>query len=230
MINATKNIFDKFDIVSSETDRNAAFNELARGNAPIAVVTDDELTFIFHLSRYQNNILLMAPVESPRALVMDENAFIIFSISTGQYALKGPLKLTREGIVAFMTNTELRRLQRRKDFRINTLHTKTLSAFITVSGQKTFTPPVVDISAGGMAFVLPKKEVCDLKDGEEFKCQLSHPDRKIDEIQGIIRHLDTLPKAIKAGVEFLNLTGPQKTSLLALSLQMHRENSSKIDI
>jgi c-di-GMP-binding flagellar brake protein YcgR len=230
MLNATKNIFDKFDVVSSETDRNAAFNELARGIAPIAVVTDDELTFIFHLSRFQSNILLMAPVESPRPLVMGENAFIIFSISTGQYAMKGPLKLTREGIVAFLTNTELRRLQRRKDFRINTLHTKTLNAVLSVDGQKTIKPPVVDISAGGMAFVLPKKDVCDMKDGEEFKCQLSHPDRKIDELQGVIRHIYALPKAFKAGVEFLNLTGPQPTSLLALSLQMHRENSAKIDI
>ncbi len=230
MINASKNIFDKFDVVSSEIDRNAVFNELAKGNAPIAVVTDDEQTFIFHLSRFQNNLLLMAPIESPRALKVNENAFLLFSISTGQYALKGPLKLTREGIVGFMTNTELRRLQRRKDFRVHTVNTRTLTNELIFSNEKVFKLEIVDISAGGMAVIFKSKEDFEIKKGLEFLCNLSHPDRQIEGLQAIIRHIETTPEGPCLGIQFVNLTREQMSAMLALTLQMHRENTAKIDI
>ena len=77
---ASKKLFDEFDIVSSESGRQTVFAELSQSSASIMAITDDDLTFIFHIVKLEKMMLLMRPIEQSRELSADEKVFIIFSI------------------------------------------------------------------------------------------------------------------------------------------------------
>ncbi len=231
MKSASNILFEKFDIVRSSDDRRLVFRELEKAPSPIAVVTDDELTFIFKYEKLENGLLHMISVETPRQLVMNEKAFIIFSTTTGQYALRAPLKLLRDQITTFSIQTELRRLQRRTNFRVSTMGTKSLKfeAPQLSLNCKGSIFEAIDISAGGMTILISKPATLNLKLGQAFACKLSHPSRTIEEIKAVIRHIDMVEYGQKLGIEFLHLTTDQSRALLALSLQMHRERLTILD-
>ncbi len=227
---ASKILFDEFDIVSSENDRLTVFAELGRSSAPIMAITDDELTFIFHIFKLEKLMLLMKPVEQSRELSADEKVFVIFSIPSGQYMMTGSLKQTREGIAVFNVNTELRRLQRRKNFRVSTHQTNSIQLKVEGVGptKKPNVLATTDISAGGVSAIIPKATNSAGTLGQDIVCELRHPSRTISNLKGTIRHIDQVSNGEKWGIEFNHLTTDQMQGMLALSLQAHRENSSKL--
>ena len=226
----SKQLFDEFDIVSSEADRKAVFSELGSSSASVMAITEDELTFIFKMNKLEKLILLLTAVENSRPLKAEENVFIIFSIKSGQYMMKGPLKLTREGIAVFDVNTELRRLQRRKNFRVNTLTANSIKLEIRGIGliKKPATLVTTDISAGGVSAIIPKATNSVGTINQDVICDLRHPSRTIENLKGTIRHIDQIAAGERWGIEFNHLTTDQMQGMLALSLQAHREASSKM--
>ncbi len=231
MKTASNILFENFEIVQSEDDRRAVFAELESSTMPIAVVTEDELTFIFLFDKSESAFIHLLSVESPRQLVMNETGLIVFSISTGQYALRSPLKILKNNSAAFLRTAELRRLQRRTNFRVSTKGTKSLKATVPEFHLKvkTLSTEVLDISAGGLTLLAITSESLNLKLGDSFICALSHPSRSIDGLRASIRHIDESDTEIRLGIEFLNPSNEQRQSLLALSLQMHRERLTILD-
>ncbi len=228
MSTASDLLFQKFEAVKSNIDREAVFKELGKNATSIAAVTDDELTFFFKMNRVESQTLFMTPVESPRNLIMNENGFLFFSISSGQYALRGPLKPSQDGLICFSMSNELRRLQRRTNFRVSTIGTKTLKVKIPEfnSKIKNVQFEVQDISAGGLTIYVSDAKILNLQFGASFICELSHPSRSVENLKASIRHIDQVENGQKLGIEFLNLSKDQMQDLLALSLQMHRESKS----
>ena len=231
MKTASNILFENFEIVQSEDDRRAVFTELESSTMPIAVVTEDELTFIFLFDKSDGAFIHLLSVESPRQLVMNETGLIVFSISTGQYALRSSLKILKNSSAAFLRTAELRRLQRRTNFRVSTKGTKSLKATVPEFHLKvkTLSTEVLDISVGGLILLVITNKALNLNLGDSFICVLTHPSRSIDGLRASIRHIDKSDTEIRLGIEFLNPSNEQRQSLLALSLQMHRERLTILD-
>ena len=226
----TKKLFEEFEILKSDSDRKAAFHDLVQNPSSLMLVTDDDLTFTFKLIRLENTSLYMTPVEQSRAITPEEIVFLIFSISSGQYAMKGPVKYVGKDVV-FTLNTELRRLQRRKNFRVNTTKLKTLK--LNINGVGAVTKPidlmVTDISAGGISAVVPTALQVTGKLEQQVLCKIHHPSRSVSDLKGIVRHIGPHGDGERWGIEF-KLTNEQMQAMLALSLQAHRESLLIINV
>ena len=144
--------------------------------------------------------------------------------------MKGSLKQTREGIAVFNVNIELRRLQRRKNFRVSTYQTKTIK--LEIEGVGPINKPSVllttDIGAGGVSAIIPKSTNSTGTLGQELVCELRHSSRTISNLKGCIRHIDQVSNGERWGIEFNRLTTDQRQEMLALSLQAYRESSAKL--
>ncbi len=230
MSSETKKLFEVFEILKSDSDRKAAFHDLVKNPSSLMLVTDDDLTFTFKLIRLENTALHMTPIEQSRPLRTDEIVFLIFSISSGQYAMKGPVKYMGNDVV-FTLNTELRRLQRRKNFRVNTSKLQTLKLNITGLGavSKPIDLMVTDISAGGISAIVPSALNFAGKLGQQVVCGIRHTSRSVSDLKGIVRHIGPSPEGERWGIEF-KLSNEQMQAMLALSLQVHRESLLVINI
>ncbi len=221
----TKKLFEIFEVIGSESDRNGAFKDLTKNPSSLMLVTDDDLIFTFKFIRIESKYLFMTPVEEPRKITASETVFMIFSISSGQYAMKGPVKYAANGDVAFELHTELRRLQRRKNFRVNSEKVTTLKLNIMGIGEKKkpIDLKVTDISAGGISVLVPGALIANFKIGQEIECNIIFPEKSVSDLNGVIRHIGPMGDAFRWGIEF-KLSNEQMQSMLGLSLRIHRES------
>ncbi len=222
----TKKLFDEFEIMKSESDRKTAFQELIKNPSSLMLVTGDDLIFTFKFIRIEKTLLFMTPVEQIRPIDPNEIVFLIFAVATGQCAMKGPVSYTNQAEFAFTLDTELRKLQRRKNFRVSTLKLKTLK--LNILGVGPLHDPVnlvvTDVSAGGISIVVPTSYRGTGKKGQNIDCKILHPVRSVADLKGTIRHVGPYDSENERwGIEF-KLSNEQMQSMLALSLHAHRES------
>ncbi len=226
-----KKLFEVFEVLKNDNDRLAAFKDLVKAPSSLMLVTDDDLTFTFRFIRLEKQALYMTPVEQTRKIKKDEIVYMIFSIASGQYAMRGPVDYTIGDDVIFTLNTELRRLQRRRNFRVNTLKLNTLKLLIEGVGEGS-TPSelmVTDISAGGISAVVPTSLQGKGKLNQHVKCRIHHPVRAVSDLNGIVRHIGPYSGGERWGIEFV-LASEQMQTMLALSLQVHRESLLIVEV
>jgi c-di-GMP-binding flagellar brake protein YcgR len=132
---------------------------------------------------------------------------------------------------------EVLRLQRREYYRLSTPAARPLKCRLTLpavnGGVKVLEVNVLDISVGGVGIAFPSDELT-LEVGQSIPaCRIDLPEIGIIKSALCVRHLGpyfagnhTLQRA---GCEFVNLPGPQKTLIQRYIIKVERERKARAD-
>lgn len=154
-----------------------------------------------------------------------------------QFPLGALARIEHEGrpaLQASLPETVLR-LQRREFFRLPTPHGDAPACAITVSGpggKKTVSVRILDISGGGLAVLVPPKEL-DFAPGREFvDCQLMLPDGPPLPVRLIVRNLFEVErpngvKVLRAGCEFVGQTTAGSARIQRYIFKVERDRKAR---
>lgn len=219
--------YDQSVAVITENDRQDIWKELSSQKPPIGVITEDDNTFVMSVNRIENAYLLMNPMQTPRAPKLNESVYVVFSLKSGQYSMKGQIIPTKEGIIAFSLKAEVRRLQRRNNFRVPVLKSGSCSFVVKeFNGQKIDKSFLLnDLSAGGLSFVASPNQNMQFQSDMILSGELNCAGRKISDLVAKVCYLHLETNAdVKVGLQFKNLNSKQEQDLLASTLAIHRQN------
>lgn len=150
-----------------------------------------------------------------------------------QFALDGLRGISYEGRPAFTAAlpTSLLRLQRREYYRLTTPATPPLKCRIP-TGARTVETNVIDISGGGLAFMVPPEDI-------PFDAGVEYPNCRIDlpevgavtatlQVRGLFEiTLNTGVAAKRAGCQFVGLPGPMLTLIQRYVIRVERERKAR---
>ncbi len=155
-----------------------------------------------------------------------------------QFALESPSAFTLDGHPGFRAAlpTEVLRLQRREFYRLQTPVTHTINCLIPVvqaDGKKSIVEArVVDISAGGVAVVVPPEGMQFSTNTEFTDCQLTLPGVGSIPVRLRIRNLFRLTnrngiEMLRAGCEFIDLPGSADNAIQRYIFKVERDRSAR---
>lgn len=167
---------------------------------------------------------------------------LIFSISTGQYAIRDLIADSSLTTITVNAAKSLLRQQRRRDFRVPIRH-GVVQCFLQRVHAVRVAPELpltlIDLSAGGMKLMWPQQGLPEIKPGSEIAGRLKlSPGREVDFTAKLVALFQTpelgpldspavAPGATQSGTpggfEFDGLKQDEARAILFTCLQLHRE-------
>jgi c-di-GMP-binding flagellar brake protein YcgR len=220
-----------FQIVSFKSERENALKDLGTRHPWLTAATADNATFLYQVAQITGSRIYLKALEETRAAKVGEELKLIFSLTTGQYALVAIVETSASAgsIVIDFAKSELMRLQRRDSFRIVVPPSIGLEFYLNGKIKPEYALKVADVSLGGAALRLNPEQISKYWVNSSIKGSLVLHGREPIELEGTIKHhfpKDQSPTQ-KVGVQFLNLSIDQQRELLSLTLQLHREMNPK---
>jgi flagellar brake protein len=155
-----------------------------------------------------------------------------------QFALESPARFNMDGHPGFRAAlpTEVLRLQRREFYRLQTPVTHTINCLIPViqaDGKRASVEArVLDISAGGVAVVVPPEGLQFSTNTEFTDCQLTLPGVGSIPVRLRVRNLFRLTnrngiEMLRAGCEFVDLPGSADNAIQRYIFKVERDRSAR---
>jgi hypothetical protein len=180
-------------------------------------------------------LLSTVPQLLPKEIQPGLELELIFSISTGQYAIRDIIADSSLTTITVNAAKSLLRQQRRRDFRVPIRH-GIVQCFLQRLHAVRVVPELpltlIDLSAGGMKLMWPHEGLPEIKPGAEIAGRLKlSPGREVDFTAKLVA-LFPAPDANQAsapqsgtpgGFEFDGLKQDEARAILFTCLQLHRE-------
>lgn len=215
-----------FQTVSFKSEREAAFNDLVSRQPMLSAAAEDNSTFLYRVAQVVGSRVYLTVLEETRPARVGEEIRLVFSLTTGQYAIVATVESSGAASAVFdFAKSELLRLQRRDSFRIVLPPNIPLEFYLNSKIKPEYAIRVADVSLSGAALRMTPDQISQYWVGSSIKGSLVIHGRDPIELEGVIRH--HFPKergpTQKVGVQFTDLSIDQQREMLSLTLQLHRE-------
>ncbi len=155
---------------------------------------------------------------------------LIFSISSGQYAIRDAIADSSLTTITVNAAKSLLRQQRRRDFRVP-IRPGTVECWLQRVNMVRIGPELqltlIDLSAGGMKLKWPMQGLPEIKPGSEIQGRMKlSPGREVDfhaKLVAVFITGEASQDEAPAGFEFDGLKQDEARAILFTCLQLHRE-------
>jgi c-di-GMP-binding flagellar brake protein YcgR len=212
--------YDDFRTVTFEKDRARAVESLATIKPECTAVWLGKTSFhCTVLGEAHSTIVLDVPQKDQLGMSDGDPIDLMFSLSDGQYLISTKLKDLAGTAIGFPTSVEVKRLQRRENFRVHVA--EEFRGFLTVfDGALKQDLTLIDLSVGGAKARWVSGAVKP-ENGKTYPASLHFDDKKILIDVSIRTIVNDGPHAT-VGLQFGTLSGPDQQAILFLCVQLQR--------
>ncbi|HVK60533.1 MAG TPA: PilZ domain-containing protein [Bdellovibrionales bacterium] len=211
---------DDFKSITFEKERQHALEDLARLRPACSAFLRGEIAFPCTIIKDEEDEIIVRSAVIP-APAMSENDLceLMFSLRDGQYLLISRLHVIDDKTFSLSMRGELRRLQRRNNFRVSIDGFRGTFTLFHEGSQQTVS--LIDLSAGGARVRWPVKTAVHPIVDREMRGVLRFEQNEI-EIPVSIRSTSSEGSQYSVRLEFGEMSGADERALLFLCLQVQR--------